>query len=271
MAATAHIVRTTQLQAREINGAVVRLVMQARVTGLSDTDQEVLTTALATSGVPAAGATLSGYDNLILVERNPRLVDGDPTTVDIDLIYETYANDGQNLSSPPAGVAIGEARVNVSQVRTNLDQTGTAITVEHRYPGTDPNWPGQRKEQGGEIDVYVPQRTMRVQGRRTVPSPWLLAGAIVGKVNNAAWAGGEARSWMCTGMYWELFDRGTNRYTVNFEFQHNPDTWDPTAVYIDEKTQKPPVNLVVGEGIKTIQWHGAVNFEGVIGARVQGA
>ena len=64
----------------------------------------------------------------------------------------------------------------------------------------------------------------------------------------------------------------SNRYFFTFEFQRNPDTWDPTAVFIDDRTQRPPANLKDNSeetGFKTIQYLPGVDFNEVIGTLLQ--
>ena len=48
------------------------------------------------------------------------------------------------------------------------------------------------------------------------------------------------------------------------------DTWDPTAVFIDARTNKPPPDLVEGVGFKTIQKHEKVDFDEILGSPVTG-
>jgi len=269
MAASAKIQRTDLLEAQERHGAIVRLVMRSRVVDLTDTTYETLMTALDVSGIPAAGSTLTGAPNLILTERNPKLVN--KGVVDVDLVYEHFMNEGQDLDTPLGGLSTGRISANVQQVTSNLDGDDVPITVEHTYPATDPDWPGETKTQGGEIQYYQPQRTIFLQGIKDTFRPWVIANSIIGKVNSTTWSGEGRHEWMCTNVTWTLYDRDTqNRYLMTFEFQHNPDSWNPTAVFIDERTGRPPVDLVEDEGYKYIRKHDAINFERVIGTRIQG-
>jgi hypothetical protein len=268
-----HIDRIDTLSAEELNGSIVRLVRRARVSGLVNTDYQVLFTALSQGGIPAAGSTPTGATNLILKTRNATLVDGEPGVVDVDLIYETPTAPGvrQNIDFPYGGLLLGEARASISQVKTNKDEYGDPITLEHTYPDDEPDFPGETRRQGGEIEYFQASTVVTYRGIKTTRYPWMVESALVGKVNANGWGGRGAREWLCTACAWRPLDGGADRYEFSIEFQHNPDTWDPTAVFIDERTSKPPVNLLAGYGYKTIQRLTGVDFDAVLGTTIQGA
>jgi len=275
--ATAYIDHISTLEAEERYGAMVRLVRVARVVGLTDTDYQVLQSALDASGVPTKGATLTGMANLVLTSRQTTVVDEDQGVVDVTLTYEHFLNEGQDIDDPPVGVLVGEVRANISQVPTNKDApgaSGSLITVEYEYPEDyhKEDLQGQTVEQTGEIQVFQAQRTIFLQGIMEVDFPWQIALSLVSKVNKQAWSGGVAHSWMCTAVNWKIHDAtsGANRYLFTFEFQHNLDTWDPQVVFIDENSGRPPAGLVEGTGKKTIEYHEEIDFNEIIGAKIQG-
>lgn len=282
MAIVVHTDHISDLAAQERNGVVQRLLRRVRVTGITTNSYSALATALTNVGI-AAGSTLSGFPNLVLAERNPKIAEGDPGTFDVDLIYEHINGAIQSLDVPPLGLVIGEARAVVTQVETNLDQNDEPIVLEHRYPGeeagvdaegnslADPDYPGKRKFQGGTISYMRGESTLTFKGVRTTSFPWLIERYIVGNVNGNAWQGAGPREWMCTACAWRPIDGFNDRYEFTIEFQHNPDTWDPTAVFIDDRTGKPPADLVQGTGYKTIPKHIGVDFEQALGARIQGS
>lgn len=264
----AHIDHEETLRAVERDGVVVRVERKARVSGLEDTDYTILFSALEEAGIPAAGAALPGAPNLVLRDRNPTVVA--KGFVDVDLVYEHAAGPGQNFDSPHFGLLVAEVRASVNQVKTNKDSSGNTITVQHTYPPEDFDYPGLTKVQGGEIEYFQPQAVMTLRGIKSTAFPWFLARALMGAVNETDWAGYGPEEWMCTGVSWTPYDGSNSRYLFTLEFQHNPDTWSPTVVFIDERTGKPPTGLVAGTGYKTISKHRLVNFETVIGTRVQG-
>ena len=193
--------------------------------------------------------------------------------MDVELVYEKFNNEGQSIDSPPNGVMTGSVRASVQQLTTNRDREGVVVSVEHTWPSDDKDYPGRTDTQGGEFTVYVPQRTFEVIGIKDTNRPWLIGNALIGKVNDGPFMGNPAREWMCMGASWTIEDAAVsnNRYQFVFEFQHNPDTWDATAVFIDARTGKPPPDLVEGEGIKRVEVHESENFEAVLKTRLQGA
>lgn len=267
---TAYVDRTDTLQASERDGVVTKVVRRARVVGLTDDDYAVLFTALSVAGVPAAGSTLTGAPNLVLVERNVQVVDGDRSTVDVELVYEHVLNKGQNLNSPPLGYLLAEVRGSVNEQESNLDGSGFPVTVQHAYPSDDPDFPSKTKVQGGSIKFFQAQATKVVQGIRATNYPWLLQQHLLGAINELPWSGGNSYEWLCTGASWRPYDGSSSKYEFVFEFQHNPETWNPTVVYIDERTGKPPQGLLDNVGYKTVVKHRVVDFAAALGGRVQG-
>lgn len=273
---TAKVLRTSTVECSEKHGAIVRLVTVSRVVGIVDTSLAALLTALGTAGIPAAGSGLAGFANLVLVSRDPQIVDDDPGTFDVTLTYEVISAEtasGQSFDAPIDDVIVGEVRVDVQQVTTNLDGQGNQITVSHTFPTDDPDFPdGNLITQGGEVNVFIPQRTFTIRGIKNLARPWLLANSLIGRVNSTAWSGEGAREWLCTGATWKIHDRsGPNRYLMEFEFQHNAETWDPVVVFIDSRTSKPPPNLIEDVGFKKVIVLPEIPFESILGSRMQGA
>lgn len=260
MAIQVKIDRIITLEASERFGVINRLVRQARVINLDDTDYSVLFSALEEAGIPSPGAALSGESNLILVERNPRLID--EHTVDVNLVYEHVLNDGQDLDYDPAQEILVEGRAYVNQISSYVDGVGNPITVEYTYPVDDPDYPGQTKEQGVSVQVCDPQENFRIQGIRTTDAPRTYIQDVLGCVNSGVWKGGAAKTWMCTGATYELHDIGPpKQYIISFEFQYTSKGWNPLATFIDERTGRPPTDLQAGVGYKWVTYHTEVNFD----------
>ena len=57
---------------------------------------------------------------------------------------------------------------------------------------------------------------------------------------------------------------------MDYEFQYNPDTWDPTVRFIDSVTGKPPKDLVKDVGYKTVKKMPSCDFESVMQINIQG-
>lgn len=264
---TAKVQRTDFLEAQEKDGTVVRLVTRSRVIQVTDGSLAALNSALAL--MPAVGSQPVGFPQLMLRERNPVISEDDPQTVDVDLVYEHYDNPGQSFAAPLTGAVIGSVRAYVQQSESNIDINGRTVEVEHTYPTDDPEKAGKTEKQGGRFEFYQAQRTIHYEGIKTTSRPWLIANQMIGALNSNPWMGQGAREWMCTGVSWGLLTG--NSYPMSFEFQHNPDTWDPTVVFIDDRTGRPPKDLVKDTGFKKVFKHPVTNFERVIGVRLQGA
>lgn len=273
---TAHIDKISDMSLNERFGVVTKVVRKAVVIGIqNETDFGILLTALGDDQqpiIPQPGSSLSGT-MLVLTERNPTLVDNEK--VEVELVYELPFSEGQDLDNPTphGGVVFGEMKCNMQQVETNQDGSGELISVSHTYEDDDPDYANQTKVQVGQIQVQASQKTLSFQGIKTTQAPWALAAALVSHVNTVPIWGADARYWLCTAVTWKLCDASNPqamRYYMTFEFQFNEDSWDPVAVFIDERTGRPPKGLVEGTGYKVIQYQPDVDIEQVLGVPYQG-
>lgn len=174
-------------------------------------------------------------------------------------------------------VIYGKTRCSVTQKTTNYypnpsnPDVRQAITVAHVFPKTKKDGKQEtpniveagRIEQGGEIHVYVPGRNYSFEGLLDLddddPNPTPRGGpenlvdSMLGSVNKTMWRGKKPRTWMCTEISYQIIGRSPinrqlRRFRIGFEFQHDPDTWDTFAVFIDGRTGKPAPGLVQGVG-----------------------
>lgn len=272
---TARIDHVSLLNGEEEFGVFIRLTRRARVVGLSDIDYNVLWDALQGAGIPAVGSNLAGdnFVDLVLTKRRVSLLESDPTKADVDLTYEHILNEGQDIDAPPHGLLLGKISCAINQTTSNLDKDGDPISVQYMFPADDPDFPGQTQIQGGEIQYFQPQVTAKYVGIMTTDTPWNIARGLVGKLNSVQWSLADPGEWMCTSVTWEFYggigDTGAS-YKMTFEFQNNPDTWDPTVVFIDPRTGKPPHDLISGVGYKQVPKHDRVDFEAIVGVPIQG-
>lgn len=280
MAIKAHIHKVEVLKAVERNGTVQRLTTGAVVTGLGgNTDWNSLAEAMDAQNVPRYGDHLGDEDSpvysLVVHEREVTMND-DKDSASVVITYENSIgidNLEDRFDAPFMGLMMGEVRCNIQQKTSNLDNDGNQVVLSHEYPMDDPNFGGTTRYQGGEFNYFAAQRSFSIHGIKATNAPWAVANSIVGCVNIFPFSGEAARTWMCVAANWkpESNRDGIARYLMRFEFQFDADTWDPTVVYIDDSTGKPPVGLVPGFGIKTIQKHRAVHFEYIIGTYIHGA
>lgn len=269
--AEAFVDRVDELSADEEDGVIKRVTRRVRVVGLTDTSYQVLFSALEEAGVPAYGDLLPGAPNLFLRRRSPRLVEGEPGVVDVDLVYEhTATSQGQSIDDPVFGVLLGEVDATVNSVKANKDVFGQLFQLSHTYPEDDPDFPGEPKIQGGEVEFLQPQTTFSFRGVRTTTAPWLEQRFLLSTVNATDWSGYGPEEVLCTRVGWRPIDGETGKFEFTYVFQHNPDGWNPTIVFIDERTGKPPPNLVEGIGYKKVTMYLATDFENAFGVRSQG-
>lgn len=288
---TAYIDRIDTLDASEVNGVIRSLTRVVRITGLTNTDYNILYDALADLDVPQQGDILPGigFEQLVLARRSVKLLPDDPGSVDVTLFYE-HLLDGsnQNLFKPQGGILYGKVSCSVQQKQTNFyvpnrgsipQQPAQLIVLGHTFPKEDPDFPLQYYEQGGEINVMIPQENRKFEGYVDTTAPWFIKDNLIATINTDIWAGRGPTEWMCTDVQYDIVD--TTRYNFKFEFQHNPDTWDPTAVFVDSRTSRPPPGLLnahdadvlsgqLGKlrrpGFMTIPYHKRIAYGYVFGA-----
>jgi hypothetical protein len=264
------------LELQEKWGVVTGVRRKAIVTGLTGTTWEILYDVLDQAGLPSFGSFLDDARgaHLALTDRNVQMVDLDKA--EVELIYGTFNDRGQQLGVD-YGItyrpAAGKMTASVVQKRVNFyRENGVGpkqlILLHHTYPKDDPDYGGKTVPQTGEIDVNLPGHNFTIEGVRAAVAPWNIGKALVGAINDSVWLGEAKHSWMCTSVSWEF--RGAGMYFMSFEFQHDPDTWNPGAVFIDERTGRPPENLLPGIGYKSIRYHKEANFVRELGFFVVG-
>ncbi len=287
MAVKVFIDKIETLEMREKWGVVENVVRRALVKGLSGTDFKVMYSALEAAGIPRKGQYLDDDKgvNLYVTDRNVRMIDKD--CAEVTIIYNHFADKGQRLFVDWGFVTnrnvSGKMEVSVVQKTTNMYREGgfgeqKLIDLEHTYPASDPDYGGKTIKQTGEMNVSIPQRTFSIQGCKEFrqSGPWDMAERLIGSVNSVEWLGQPKHTWMCTEVTWEY--RDTQRsgetqvslYFMTFTFQHSEDTWNPTVVFIDDRTNRPPENLIEGEGYKYIRYHKEMNFKKELGFKVIG-
>lgn len=294
---TAYIDRVDTLNCVEEHGVIRSVTRIARVMGVENTNYTALYQALSDADVPVYGDVLDQFpfDNVILVSRSARVVNEDAGTVDVTLEYRhVLENASQQIDTPinDLGILYGKMKSSLTQKTTNLYspqvQEGQddplefeqhEITVDHTFGADDPiykdsNTPNPNNEtapwaivQGGEISVFVPHRNYVLEGTFATFTPWSIEDQFLNTVNQLTWLGQGPYTWLCTEVQWSFLKSGI--YKFAFEFQHNPSTWYPWAVFIDQRTGRPPPGLVNGHGKKQIPYYFPVDYNVAFGAIVE--
>ncbi len=265
---------TSLLSCRERGGTIIEMTRRGVVVGVTSSSYEGLLAALEAADIPAPGTILgvAGFDSLILTERSVKLIDpSDKGSFYVDLMYELQPSDVQNINSPPNGLLYGEISTTLEQSTSNLDANGNEVTVSYTYPSDDPDFPSATQTQGGEFPVFQPQITQSYEGLYTTRLPQIIAASIVNKVNVSEWAGGDPGTWLCMNCSYKPWNSGINpTWKMSFSFQYKQDGWNPTVIFKDQRTNKPPEGLVAGVGYVTVTTFQSVDFQAVLGIRVQG-
>lgn len=201
------------------------------------------------------------FGQLVLTGRDPKMVGGDKWVYDVTLHYE-HILDGPNQKAilPDNGIIFGKGKTSVVDKSTNFyypfgDTTKARelIAVAHTFDQYDQGIAGLKLDpnlprtvlQGGEIQLPFPQSNFGFQGIwDDLFNPVQTSFTVVATVNKLPWLGRPALTWMCSEMQWECIEPSKHRYRVNFEFQYNVDTWDKSVVFFDQRTGRPPHDVV---------------------------
>ncbi len=260
------------------NGVIMELRREALVKDLdvaATPDFRILQEALNNlppgSGV-GFGDSLTSHPGLVLVERIPRLVPGTTTTCIVELLYKRLFSSVDTLKAG-VGQWIVRGGGSLRQFTTHRNQFGMDNAVCYTYPAdpsnsayptTDPRLAGRTKCQSGEIQVDLPSDTLEFTGRLITPNPGSIARAWRGRTNLYLWNGGAPGTWRCTEVSfdpWDLGDPEFEQWLFNFFFQFDPTGWNPDAIFRDQLTGKPPINLVEGNGVIEVDWYPTLDFE----------
>lgn len=253
---------------REEYGFITGLTRMARVEGLNGSDSSILAAALAASGMPAIGDEAPGNSNLILIRRSPKIMEGSPDKVDVQLEYIVRTRAGftywSGLGINSGSLFTWSGGTNLSQATTILDRHGNQVSVSHTFSESDPNpdYAGQTLSQVPELNVSIPHSTVTGQGLLRASYPDAIAKAFTGYINSNWWAGEAPYTWQCVSVDWDPMDTSSNPrvFQFTFTFEHNPFTHLPQVFYRDERTGRAPVNLVAGTGYGYVDFYPAFDF-----------
>ena len=289
MATQVTIDRLEDLGLTERHGILMSLRKRAFIRGLVTTDHNVLFEALNNLGL-APGSVLEDGDGaqtgLVLTERNATILPDDNSAAFVDLFYEHFMNEGQVIDKDlnPYGGALIESRASLQQIttqwsspwKTQSEATAAGGTVreqlfvEHEFPADDPDFPSQLKVQGGEIQVFEQQETIQVSGIKFTTDIFSFVNSILNHVNSVPWLGRAVRTWLCTNADYTWLSRTAPEAAADLAqlmlvFQYKETTWDPDALFIDERNGKPPKDLVEDVGFKTVQYQPSADFGTILG------
>lgn len=197
----------------------------AFVSGLSGSYAQRMAQAMTASGIPALREAHPNLPGVLVAE-----LQASPAGDQAAMVRITYRSPDADflpdLEDPPQ-IQVGST---LSQTTTSQDATGQPIEVTI---GSGAN----TLTQIAQVRKLIPQTTVRYT-RLEEASPGDKARNYVGKINSTAVFSSNPETWMCTGIHGRS-DDGGQTYLVTYDFQYNPDGWQPKAVYIDPTTGRP--------------------------------
>jgi hypothetical protein len=173
----------------------------------------------------------------------------DTGIVRVHLNYKLIGpEDGEPDEAAPAHIEIGTSLV---ETTTDKDVNNNQIIVSHK-PIID-GQPGAEIIQSASVRFQQAVTVIKAS-RREPNHPGAKARVYVGTMNATPFeSGGDpARYWLCT-LILGVSDNGGQSYTVAYEFQRNPATWDSVVAYVDDETGRILTNLVQDESLRTYQ------------------
>ena len=187
----------------------------------------------------------------------------------------------QSAAAVPPTFIFGKGRSSIVEKSTNFfypygitDPTDpnyagrVEIQVAHTYIGNDKPAAGYFDtvglpftiKQGGEVNLPFPQANFTMQGIILTNHPQSLADRFIRVINSQPWLNKPAYTWICSDVQWEVLDTNNEgiplfvdpllpntigrTYKFIFEFQYNVDTWNPTVVFNDQRTGRPPHDVL---------------------------
>lgn len=220
-----------------------------RVDGMTGDQATWLDRALQASGLPARFQAHPSRRGAIVTKRTAT-PDG-PDAVRISILYSVPQGSGLQLDTD-SGSGVLEVDATVTSEVVTLDINDNPITVTYDKPTEDDGdtvlvADTQAIEANKQVAQMVLRRTRNESRARDD-----LARRYVGTVNRFSVWGYAAETILCTAIRSRSTDNGLT-YEVAYEFQYNPRGWKFEAVYIDDETNRPPVDLIAGRGRKYVQ------------------
>jgi hypothetical protein len=259
MPITVHWDTIREMDMVERDGAVISLTRGVIVEGLTEANYKNMFQALNNAGLPIANTSLdTSYPDLRLVGRRVQPLPDSPDKGEVILEYAHLGvSEDNNFILHGSGT--------MQQTTTQVDMYGNAVAVGHEYAEDDPiveNLPANPHVIGVEAPVLQAESTMWATGVIPVNYPFLIQARYQGCVNAYYWAGGPAGTWLCTQVSWDPHNLHSlpRQWKFRFEWQFRKEGWQPTAVYCDPRTGRPPDGLVPGYGAVQFEWYPTVDF-----------
>lgn len=116
--------------------------------------------------------------------------------------------------------------------------------------------------QAGSVEYMLPMETVRYM-RREAQNPQAKNRMYVGRINSISVFQDAPHMWLCSRLD-GVSDDGGVTFNVTYEFQRNPDSWNPFVTPTDPETGQPrvltPEDLALPDGARTVRILPEANF-----------
>jgi hypothetical protein len=258
-----HIVESP-VSVQEESGVVTELTTIVRITGIAGaTVTAKLSDAYGAldSGGYTSFSTTAVYTHLVLADRHIQFLRNDTSIADATL---TYKQRGQTMGA--VGTFTARLSSSLQQIDTQFDIFGNQIVLEHTYPATDENFPGETKYVTATVPQMIPQGEAIYDGIFELTNPIAFRNTYLGHINSYYWNGGEPGTWLCSDLQAQMhtYNVSASLWSISITFQYDPSGWNSIPVFTDPTTNKPPIDLVEGLGYKSIQTQPYADFWEII-------
>ncbi len=201
------------------NFALNRLAYISGITASNSYDYIIQ--AFSASGLPEIGdahpSALAAAENVVCHQRTYKPT-GNNSTAIIELLYK------KNVLTAE-GQTVYEFGTNMISEETNLDANGNLMSVTKQAEGALTS----AILEYCTANVLKPQSILRAT-RMEYGSLNINAAKYPGAVNNANWAGGARRTWLCSAINC-ISEDGGRSYKTSYEFTYNPNGWVARVFY----------------------------------------
>lgn len=181
--------------------------------------------------------------------------------IDYEIPDEGDRSQAGSTSEPvpeDATIRIGGA---VVERETNFDVNGNPLIVT--YTGTVADDEGNfqvfnGEEQVATVSFLVAQNVIGFSRKESF-SPLRKSLAYKGYLNAQSIGIFDAGTLLCTALD-GTSDDGGRTFTVEYEFQYDPDGWDQDYSFIDTRTGRPPPDVTRSNGIATAVGYSRADF-----------
>lgn len=230
------------------------------VSGLASGDYRILAEAIVAPGIPGIGEAHPDIAGIQVTNRDATSEGFDKATVTVTYTRPIFGGGGTDptgtVENPILSVSSRLEIVTTNRV-TGTDGQPLEPIKTFYIAGGSGSIDGRDERhtpQVGEVKSFVPRATINFQRQESVSAADAVADAaeFVGFTNSGAWLNtrlsdlNRVDTWLCINSSATSTDGGQT-FVRNFEFAYNPETWNVLAVFVDERTGRPPADVTLPE------------------------